>query len=240
LGDIGAMQTRVLNFIHEAEARGDRYASTLHRTGLVAVAWLASDDIETARQQVLEAEAGWSRDTFDFQRYLNTLGHCLVDLYEDSGERAHHRITEIWPALSRSLSLRIQNLRIEALYLRGVSAVAAARGGSGSKLLREAERCARSLQGEQLSWAVTLSELISAGVASARGQQEGAIAHWRTAEIAGRQNHMNVFAELAALRQGSAIGGEDGARLVRQSSDALSAQQIRKPFRLGAVFAPGS
>ena len=240
LGDIGAIQARVLNFIHEAEARGDRYASTLHRTGLVTIAWLASDDAETARQQVKEAEAGWSRDTFDFQQYLNTLGHCLVDLYEDSGERAHRRITEIWPALSRSLSLRIQNLRIEAWYLRGVSAIAAAQRGSCSKRLREAERCASSLQDERLGWALTLSKLISAGVASYRGQQERALAHWRAAEIVGRQNHMSVFAELAALRRGSALGGDDGARLARQSSEALLAQQIREPLRLAAVFAPGS
>jgi len=37
-----------------------------------------SDDIETARQQVLEAEAGWSRDTFDFQRYLTPLAIALL------------------------------------------------------------------------------------------------------------------------------------------------------------------
>ena len=239
LGDISAMQNRVLNFIHEAEARGDRYASTLHRTGLVVVAWLASDDVATARQQVLEAEAGWSRDTFDFQRYLNTLGHCLVDLYEDSGEQAYRRITEIWPALSRSLSLRIQNLRVEAWYLRGVTAVAAARGVSEKKLLRDAERCARKLLGERLGWAITLSELISAGVASVRGQQDRAISHWRAAETAGRQNHMYIFAEAAALRTGAAIGGEDGVLLTQLSRNALSARQIRKPTRFGAMFAPG-
>jgi hypothetical protein len=232
-GDFATLGGRVSELIHEAETRGDRYAATLHRTGLVAMVWLASDAPQLARRQVLEAETGWSRTTFDFQRYLNTLGHCLIDLYEGAPELAHRRIVEIWPRLRRSQYLRIQNLRFEALYLRGISAIGAAITGDAGSLLKEAEYCAMQISRERVGWASALGELLSAGVAAARGQSALALERWRRAEQAASAHDMALFAAAAAYRATS----ERGERTRLRASPALRA--IREPGRVCLMFAPG-
>ena len=240
LGDTLAMRARTLEFIQEAETRGDRYAGTLHRTGLVALIWLASDEPEGARQQVLEAEAGWSRPSFDFQRYLNTLAHCMIDVYEGLPELALRRITEIWPALSRSLHLRIQNLRFEALYMRGVAAIGvAAVAASRERALKDAEDCARRIGREGVGWAEALAGLLSAGIADVRGERELSLSRWREAELAARRHGMELFARSAAYRVGVTLGGDVGEAAVQEIRTTLASQQIRDPDRLCALLAPG-
>jgi len=240
LGDTLALRARTLEYIQEAETRGDRYAGTLHRTGLVALMWLASDEPERARQQVLEAEAGWSRPTFDFQRYLSTLAHCMIDVYEGAPELAWRRTTEMWPALERSLYLRIQNLRCEALYMRGVAAIgAAAVTATRERALNDAEDCARRINREGITWAAPLAFLLSAGVADVRGKRELALTRWREAERAARAHGMELFARSAAYRLNVTLGGAAGAAGVHEIRTALASQQIRDPERLCALLAPG-
>jgi hypothetical protein len=240
LGDLTALSGRVSEFIHEAETRGDRYAATLHRTGLVAMVWLASDEPQLARQQVVEAETGWSRATFDFQRYLITLGHCLIDLYENAPEAAHRRIVEFWPHLRRSQNLRIQNLRFEALYLRGVAAIGAAASNGAESLLREAEWCAQRIAREQVGWASALARLLFAGVAHVRAESEQAALHFRAAEQAASAHDMALFAAAAAYRLALLeSGGQPGPRVsALLSTPTLRA--IREPARICELLAPGA
>jgi serine/threonine protein kinase len=240
LGDTLAMRARTLEFIQEAETRGDRYAGTLHRTGLVALMWLASDEPERAREQVLEAEAGWSRPSFDFPRYLSTLAHSMIDVYEGAPELAWRRTTEMWPALKRSLYLRIQNLRFEALYMRGVAAIGVAAVASArERALNDAEECARRIGREGVGWAAPLAGLLSAGIADVRGEREVALAHWRGVERAARAHKMELFARSAAYRIGLAAEGDSGEASVHEIRSALGSQQIRDPDRLCALLAPG-
>jgi serine/threonine protein kinase len=241
LGDLVAMRARVPRFIEEAETRGDRYAATLHRTGLVASIWLADDEPLEARRQVLEAETGWSRSTFDFQHYLNTLGNCLIDLYEGAPILAYRRIRQIWPALERSLYLRIQNLRVEAHYVRGVSALAASLQSASSKpYLASAERAARTLERERLGWASALASILRGGIADVRGDSGRAIEHLRCAEAAGRQHGLLLFAAAAAYRRASLVGGDEGQQALEQVRTLLSQQGVKAPDRLCASFAPGT
>jgi hypothetical protein len=239
MGDLATLGGRVSEFIHEAETRGDRYAATLHRTGLVTMVWLASDEPQLARQQVLAAETGWSRETFDFQRYLITLGHCLIDLYEEAPELAHRRIIEIWPQLRRSQYLRIQNLRFEALYLRGATAIGAAAVGAGSKLLREAERCAVSIAREQVGWSSALASLLFAGVADVRQQPELAGKHWELAAQAASVHGMALFAAAASYRLTLSTETDPTQNLARLLT-APVLQAIREPEQVCRVLAPGA
>jgi len=239
LGDLAALDARVSDFIHEAETRGDRYAATLHRTGLVVMVWLATDEPHIARQQVLEAEAGWSRVTFDFQRYLNTLGHCLVDLYENSAERAHCRILEIWPNLRNSLYLRIQNVRIEALYMRGVAAIGAAKTRHSQRFLKDARDCAARIAREGVAWATPLALLLRGGIAALRQQPEAAERHWLAAETLATAHDMALFAAAAAYRRALCLDGEAKLEACAQLRGRTCLSEIREPERICALLAPG-
>jgi eukaryotic-like serine/threonine-protein kinase len=235
LGDFAQLAERVSDFIQEAETRGDRYAATLHRTGLVTMVWLANDEPQFARRQVMAAETGWSRTIFDFQRYLNTLGHCLVDHYVGAPELAHRRMTEIWPRLRVSQYLRIQNLRFEALYLRGIFALAAATNGDAPQLLNDAMYCAKRILREDVAWSNALGNLLSGGICEARGQTEEAAQHWRLAEQQAARHDMTLFAAAAAYRlevAGKAAPGNDATRY-------STLQAIREPERVCLMFAPG-
>jgi hypothetical protein len=240
LGDVARMRARIGDFIQEAETRGDRYAATLHRTGLVVMAWLASDEAQLARQEVVEAETGWSRTTFDFQRYLNTLGHCLIDLYEGAPLLAYRRVNELWPGLVRSFYLRIQNLRFEALYLRGASAIgAASEAPSPDSLLRDAQRCAKRIARERVGWATTLSTMLSAGIADARGQAASALSLWREASESARAHGMELFADAADFRAALVEGGNNGVAELARVRARLAERAIREPDRICALLAPG-
>ena len=240
LGEVSAMRDRIGDFIQEAESRGDRYAATLHRTGLVVLAWLASDDAHLARQRVQEAETGWSRTAFDFQRYLITLGHCLIDLYEGAPELAYRRTTEMWPGLVRSLYLRIQNVRFEALYLRGLSAIgAAATAPNREPFLRDAERCASRIARERVGWSTALATMLTAGIADARGQRAAALIAWQRAADLAALHNMQLFAKAAAFRRGVALGGDGGLRVIEDVQATLAGQHIREPDRVCALLAPG-
>jgi len=239
LGNFSAMRQSVEEFIPEAEARGDRYAATLYRTGLLAVAWLAVDEPSLARARIVEAEVGWSRANFDFQKYLNTLGHCLIDLYEGDPEHAHHRITGIWPALTSSLYLRIQNIRIEASYFRGVAAIRAAADSTRSAaLLRDAQRCAAWLEREKTPSAMVLAALLRAGLADVRGQSDS-LAQWQNAAAAATAHGMKRFADAATFRCLYGSDSQSSVSALRELRARLSAQKVRSPDRLCALLAPG-
>ncbi|HEX6277897.1 MAG TPA: protein kinase [Polyangiaceae bacterium] len=240
LGDFERIRARIGDFIQQAETRGDRYAATLHRSGLVVMAWLAADEVAVARQHVLEAEAGWSRAAFDFQRYLITLGNCLIDLYEGSPQLAHRRLTEIWSGLTRSLYLRIQNLRFEALYVRGASAIGAAtQAPNGEALLRDAERCARRILRERVGWADALATLLSAGIADVRGDRMSALDMWRAAAEKARAHGMELFADAAEFRAALTQGGAAGMLELEAVRKRLAARAIREPDRICAALSPG-
>lgn len=238
LGDLTGLGGRVSEFIHEAETRGDRYAATLHRTGVVTMVWLATDEPELARQHVREAEIGWSRETFDFQRYLITVGHCLIDLYEDAPVLAHRRICEMWPPFRRSQYLRIQCMRFEALYLRGAAAIGSAASGNAAALLREAEHCARRIARERVTWSTAMSLLLLAGVADARGQVELARKHWRGAQRAAAAHEMALFAAAAEYRLALSAGAAAAAGEPPAAHWAPALHTVREPERLCRVLAP--
>ena len=239
LGDLESMRQRAEEFTSEAEARGDRYASTLYRTGLLVTPWLADDEPERARERVAAAELGWARPTFDFQRYLSLLGHCLIDLYEGAPELAHRRMSEHWKGLSRSLYLRIQSLRIEAHYLRGVAAIgSAARSSAPAPLLREARATAARLQRERTSASVTLASMLRAGIAEVEGA-DAARALWAGAEVMARSHEMKLYADAAALRAdacGSDSAAEAAARAARHR---LGRIPIRDPDRFCRILVAG-
>ena len=72
--------------------------------------------------------------------------------------------------------LGVESVRIDATYLRGSAAVAAAPAGSaGASLLKAAERDARALAKEPRPYARAFSRALSAAVALERGRLDRAL-----------------------------------------------------------------
>ncbi len=155
LGEIGELGRRIPALIEEAEGRGDLYALASLNSGLANVALLARDEPEAARAAVRGVMAGWSERSFHFQHYWALLSEGLIDLYQGQPEDAWARLVAAWPALEASQLLRIQNVRIEALGLKGRLAVATGR----QAVL--AEMVAR-LRKEEVPWATASSLMLEA------------------------------------------------------------------------------
>jgi serine/threonine protein kinase len=240
LGDFGSMRAQAEEFTREAEARGDLYAATIYRTGLLVTPWLASDEPDLARERLAAAELGWSRSSFDFQRYLATLAHCLIDLYQGAPELAYRRFCELWPGLSRSLYLRIQSLRVEALYFRAVAATgAASRSAHAPRLLREARRVAARLEREQTSASLVFSALLRAGIVEVEGRGDVRQA-WLRAEQLARRHGMQMFADSAALCAARHERGLEPSPARVQPAPPARHPQVRDARRFCRMLVPTS
>jgi eukaryotic-like serine/threonine-protein kinase len=238
LGEFAELRRNVPEHVREARARGDLYGAACI-TGLANVAHLVVDDVEGARREVQEVMDQWSQRGFHFQHYWSLLARGSTDLYAGAGPEAWERVRAQWPALERSLLLRIQSVRIEATHLRARSALAAIGRGLDDELLtREAERAARRLERERVRRADALAMLIRSGIAQARGQPTVA------AELLGRASEqfdgleMRLFAAAARRRLGLVLGSTEGAALVSEADVVMEEQGIARPERMMAMLTP--
>ncbi|MCO4770945.1 MAG: AAA family ATPase, partial [Deltaproteobacteria bacterium] len=188
MGELDALARRVPEYVREAEERGDRFSATSFRNGNLNIAWLLRDDPEGARRAYAEAMAPWwGTSTFLLQHYEGLYAQVGIDLYVGDGGSAWLRIEDAWGPLKKSGLLNIQQLKLEALFLRGRAALAAlirpepapgpgldrdaglARSGtdvlpSESRLLQAAARAANQMEKEKMAWAQPLAGLLRAAV----------------------------------------------------------------------------
>ena len=242
LGQLSELDDRVSTLLEEAQARGDIYADTNFSIGYPNLAWLIRDNPEGARRVVVDALKRWSRQGFNAQHYYALLANAHIDLYTGDGSLAFLRMRDNWPAMSRSLLLRVQFLRIEALWLRSRAALAAAMlttKRQRTKFLGSAEADAKRIARERMRWSDPIVDLLMAGVLVQRGDSIGAIRHLRDAIDGLRENDMALCAAIAKRRLGNLLDDDEGAALRIASDRFMQDQGVRNPARLADVFAPG-
>ena len=200
MGDLGELARRVPEYVRDAEERGDRFSATSFRNGNLNLAWLVMDDVEGARRAHAEAMAPWlSTSDYLLQHYEGLYAQVSIDLYVGDGGSAWLRMEDAWPALRRSGLLNIQQLKLEALFLKGRAAILAAlhphpetdvgtdRDASlqaqgdevlptSAGLLSEAAKIAARIDKDKMAWAAPLAKILRGGVAVARGKHEAAAA----------------------------------------------------------------
>ena len=227
--------------VQEAAARGDRYGVTNLRARVAHVIALAADDPAAGEREAREAVEAWSHRGFHAQHYYQTFAQAEADLYRGDAQSACEIVDARWPALTRSLLLQVQFIRLEALHLRARTLLAAARTGGGVVPARvhAALADARRIERARMAWATPLATLVRAGAAALQG--DAAVAASRCEEAARGLDAagMALYATVARLRLGHLVGGGEGYALVTAANERMQAQQIREPRRLAAVLAPG-
>jgi hypothetical protein len=151
-------------------------------------------------------------------------------------------VQEAWRTMSRSLLLRVQFLRIEALWLRARAALAA----SGATTSRERKRYWAQAEGdgkriarERMRWSTPIAELVRAGVAAQRGQEALAVEALRAAITGFDAADMRLAAAVARRRLSGRVGGDEGAALLAASDRYMREQDVLRPDAFADVFAPG-
>ena len=237
LGEMREISLRVPVLLSAAEKRNNRYELTDLRTR-VNLLWLLNDDPDEARRQVIEAMQKWTQKGFHRQHYNALLALTQIELYTGDGLVAWKHIAGQWPALSDSMILRVQIIRIEALHLKARCALAAAASGGAEapQLIGIAERLARQISKEGMKWADPLAALVKAGVASLRKDNQLASSLLSTACAGFEDAHMKLYAAVARRRLGE-ITGE--ARLTDDADRWMQEQKIKDPVKITRMLAPG-
>lgn len=247
LGEWSAVAERLPALLKEAQERGDLLAETNLWTRISYIPRLAADEVVVAKEELDQGLKSWSRQGFHTQHFYDLLRQVEVALYSGEGAAAWALVSERWPALERSLMLRIQVARIETLHLRARSALAAAAEpmtASGSptnisSLLKSAEGDAGKLRREKMPWADSLAQLVLAGIAASRGGARDAVALLTSAEVGFESVGMTLHAAAARRRHGELVGGERGGTLVKAADSSMADRGIRNPGRLVTLLAPG-
>jgi serine/threonine protein kinase/tetratricopeptide (TPR) repeat protein len=242
LGELAEVSRRVPVLLDVALEQGNIFAATELRTRLNLI-WLAADDPDRARLEVIEALSIWPREGFYLQHYTSMLALAQIELYTDDAEVAWKHVKGQWKALKGSLLLRTQVLRVDSMYLQARTALAAARESDDelrkTKLFRVAEKMAAQITKESMPWSDPLAPLVLAPIAMQRGDQSQAAALLSEAAQGFDLTDMHLRAMAARRRLGQVLGGDHGRELIAEADEWMRNQGIRNPLLMTKMLAPG-
>jgi hypothetical protein len=109
-----------------------------------------------------------------------------------------------------------------------------------ARALTAAEEDARRIERERTPWGNALAGLVRAGIASARGDRDGALGLAAGAERDLSAADMALHAAVARRRRGEILGGAQGAALVAAADAWMSERRVRSPERIARMLAPGA
>jgi hypothetical protein len=238
-GDLKELAARVPAALREVEQRSDHYSIVNLETGPMTLLALADDAPERVRGALAAVDGRLPRGAFLVQHYFAVMGQCQLDLYDGKGAAALDRLEAKWPALRRSLLLRVQAIRILSLEQRGRAAVAASFSDATRKrdLLAIAEADARELANQRHDWATASSTMLRGAIAAARGDRDGALARLDDAARRFAALGMTLYAAGCARRAGELRGGEAGDA-VRAADERMIERGVKRPDRMVAIFVP--
>jgi tetratricopeptide (TPR) repeat protein len=233
LGRVNELAEHVPPLFQAAQQRGDRYAATELVVGRPTILWLAWDAPDTARELVDSLMSEWYVSSFyiHVQHFKAMVSRTVIDLYRGDPRSAMQHLENGWPNFVRSMSLRIQVVRVEAYHLRARCALA---GGDFKAARQDADRIFR----ERMSWALPLAEAIRGGICAATGETEHSREWYERAARNFEKADMSLFAAAARRRLGEMTGGETGRALIEGADEWMRAQGIKVPERMAHVLTP--
>ena len=238
LGEVVEVSRRVPQLLSAALEQGNLFAATDLRTRLNAI-WLAADDPDRARDEVIAAMTSWPRQGFHLQHYTSLVALAQIEVYTGDYEVAWKHIEGQLKPLEKSMLLRIQGVRIDAMQLRGRLALASALGEKRTARLRIAETVANGIAREDMPYANPYAALIRAGIARRRGDDITAVNQLEKALKEFEGADMLLYATATRHRLGELIGGDRGRELVSQAEEWMSRQLIKNPAKVMNLIAPG-
>ena len=142
---------------------------------IMSIVRLAADDPDTADRELRQTMSQWSREGYHVQHNDALWAAVQIELYRGDGAAAWGLIDRSWPALRRSLLLRVQFIRTSMHFLRARAALAAAvavrrsRPAEARSLLAVARRAARRLERERMPCPTAYARLIRGALAAVGG-----------------------------------------------------------------------
>ena len=238
-GELGELRQRLPAYLREAQDRGDLFLSTNFCVGETNVHWLFEDDPSGAERVIDEAMSGWSHDgSFQVQHWYALQSRAQIALYRGEGTAAFAQIERDFPALQRSLLLRVQHTRVKARWIRARCALTL--GTEAGRVVARAE--ARRLEREGAAWAAPIADVVLAAGAVQEAHGNEAVRLLRRAADAFDRAELPMFAAATRARLGKLLlTGKDprGAAMLEDALDWLRVRGVQRPEKIVDVFAPG-
>ncbi|HKP46061.1 MAG TPA: protein kinase [Pyrinomonadaceae bacterium] len=238
LGELGEVSRRVPALLSAALEQGNVFAATDLRTRMNTI-WLAADNPDQARGEVIEAMKAWPQEGFHLQHYSSMLALVQIELYTGDADVAWKHIVGQWPGLENSMLLRNQVLRIEVFYLRARALLATAALHGDRSRQDAALALANKIEREQMPWGQPFAAAIRGTVAHQRGEADNAAAFLSKAEDGFERGNMLLYASAARRRLGEILRNKQGAPLVVASESWMSAQRIKNCDSMTRMLLPG-
>ncbi len=235
LGELVGVGERLAPLLREAERRGNLYVIASLRNGPTHLLWLARGAIDEAQAGIDEAARLWSTRGMQVQHYWQLHARCNLDLYRGDPWAARERLRHRWPELGNLL--RIQQLRIEALHLRGRCTLAAAASDPSWRTHVLAD--AGAIAGERTPWGDALAQLLRAGAAARGGDPAAARIHLAEAVAGCEPAGMQLYTAAARRRRGELAPEPEGALWRARADTWLTGQGVADISRLLATLVPG-
>jgi serine/threonine protein kinase/tetratricopeptide (TPR) repeat protein len=238
MGHYRALSQRLTTLVKEANERGDLYAVTNMLCSVGYCRPLLVGDPEGSRRELEETVARWNvHDSFHLQHFNAVLSNTYIDLYGGEGARAWERISGSWRSFERSVLLRLQTLRVNAIFARARAAMSAAL--TNPALQAQALADARRLEREGASYCQGSAQQIRGTIAHQRGDTERAVALLADAETRYDAHDMSMSAAATRWQRGRILGGSEGAALIGRAEAFFREEGAAQPLSLIALTAPG-
>jgi eukaryotic-like serine/threonine-protein kinase len=209
---------------------------------LMSIVRLAADDPDTADRELRQTMSQWSSEGYHVQHNDALWAAVQIELYRGNGAAAWGLIDRSWPALRRSLLLRVQFIRTSMQFLRARAALAAAvsvrhcRPAEARSLLAVAHRAARRLDRERMPCPTAYARLIRGALAVIKGDSSGAVARLTEAVTCFEGVEMRLCAAAARRRLGELVGGTRGQEEIDRADRWMSDQKIKNPASLVSMI----
>jgi serine/threonine protein kinase len=238
MGELVEVSRRVPALLSAALEQGNLFAAMELRTRLNLI-WLAADDPDKARTDVIEALKSWTHEGFHLQHYVSLHALAQIELYTGDAEVAWKHVEGQWSALEDSLLLRTPAVRVEAMQLRARTALASSGAGRDSVKLRLAEKLARKIEKVNMSWSIPFATLIRATIAHQRGETEKATTLLSEAVQGFERAEMRLHAAAVRRRLGEGLRDDRGKQLIAEADAWMAGQKVKNPEAMTRMIAPG-
>lgn len=240
-GEAGELSRRWPILLAQALDRGDLYAAMNLSSYLMSIVRLAADEPARAREELAATNARWSRRGYHVQHNDALWAAVQIELYDGRGREAWRLLDESWPALRRSLLLRVQFIRTSMRFLRARAAIAAAAEirptdpSEARRLLAVAGADAKALAREKMPCPDAYARMIRAALSPT---DDRAVPLWREAVHAFEAVDMKLCVAASRRRLAQAIGGEDGAAELAASEEWMRTRLYRDFEKAARMIAP--
>jgi eukaryotic-like serine/threonine-protein kinase len=235
LGRLRELAAELPDMVRDCRDRGDRLGLVSLTSGPIHVLGLARDDARQMRAACEDGLSRWAQSGFHFQHLCALFTLVAADLYEGHADAAVAHLEATWPAVERSLLLRVQFFRLDLWALRGRVALAAARGDARSIHVRRIEQAIAGIERERMAWASGHALALRAGLAQLGGDRPLAGELVERAERAFAAAEMAVHAAACQLQRGVLL---DDAGALARGSTQLADQGVLRPRQFATTLLP--